>query len=125
MSTTKVKLLLLLLLLLLLSCCVSYENLKEENCNGYRLALSSPFFEVSTSMTKGEVYVVTDLPLARNRAHYITHHDTCTPVQVSSIEREGDQFKMIFVLDEDQFDCYRIHLNESDITYCTRYGSAR
>lgn len=113
------------LFLLLFSSCVSYENLREESCNGYRMALSSPFFEVATSMTKGEIYVLTDLPLARNRAHYITHHDTCTPVQVSRIERQGDEFKMTFVLNEDQFDCYRINLNESDITYCTRYRQTR
>lgn len=95
--------------------------MEESNCRGYRLPISSPFFKTSYDLGRREIYAVTDIPLARNKAHYLEHFETCETVQVSSIRKEGDDYYMTFILTEEQFECYKINLNEANITYCSRY----
>lgn len=115
------KILCLLILLLLLISCSSYKKLNSKPCESlYSMPLSSPFFTVTYHRGKRQVYLLTDLPIANNRSHYLQHHETCERIQVLSIERKGELLKLTFQLSEEQFICYDRHLNESDITYCTR-----
>lgn len=110
-----------LLFSLLLMSCQNYQQLNGKSCASlYTMPVSSPFFTVSYHQGKREVYLLTDLRLAANKSHYLGHHDTCETIPVSSIERKGDLLKLTFQLSEEQFICYERHLNESNITYCTR-----
>jgi len=112
---------LILSFLLLLCSCSPYKQLNGKPCESlYTLPVCSSFFTVNYHRGKREVYVLTDLRLANNKRHYLQHQETCQKIQVSSIEKKGGLFKLTFQLSEEQFICYEKHLNESDITYCTR-----
>jgi len=110
-------------LIFLLFClsCQNYQKLNGAPCNDlYSLPVSSPFFTTMYNEELKEIYLLTDLPLADNRSHYLQHLETCEKIQIHRIEKKGDNLKLTFQLTAFEFLCYRMHLNEMNITYCTR-----